>query len=145
MATKSNRSTSNNGNRGRGSGRGSSNNNPEGHNQYSGWMDTAKDRPMAAAAAAAAAVGAGVFLWSRRNQISDQISGLSEQLGEWTGSGGRELEMADASDDFTGTSASGSSANTNSRRRSGTSSGMNATGGGNASLGAKSGGKGITA
>ena len=126
---------------------GRKNNNPQGRNQYNnGWMDTAKDRPMTTALGAAAAVGAGVFLWSRRNQISDQISNLSEQLGEWTGSGGRELEMADASDDFTGTSASGSSANTNSRRRSGgTSSGMNATGGGNASLGAKSGGKGITA
>ena len=126
---------------------GRKNNNPQGHTQYNnGWMDTAKDRPMTTALGAAAAVGAGVFLWSRRNQISDQISNLSEQLGEWTGSGGRELEMADASDDFTGTSASGSSANTNSRRRSGgTSSGMNATGGGNASLGAKSGGKGITA
>ena len=86
MATKSNRSTSNNGNRGRGSGRGSSNNNPEGHNQYSGWMDTAKDRPMAAAAAAAAAVGAGVFLWSRRNQISEQISHLSDQVAGWADS-----------------------------------------------------------
>ena len=126
---------------------GRKNNNPQGRNQYNnGWMDTARDRRMTTALGAAAAVGAGVFLWSRRNRISDQISGLSEQLGEWTGSSGRELEMAEASGDFTGTSASGStSSNSNSRRRSGTSSGMNATGGGNASLGAKSGGKGITA
>ncbi|MEO8454712.1 MAG: hypothetical protein ABI454_06100 [Sphingomicrobium sp.] len=79
------------------------NNNPEGRNQYSnGWMDTARERPFAAAATAAAAVGAGVFLWSRRNQISDQISGLSEQLGEWTsnmqsGSSDGAFEMAGTS------------------------------------------------
>ena len=66
------------------SNRGRRNNNPQGHNQYdSGWIDTAKERPMATAAAAAAAVGAGVFLWSRRNQISDQIGNLSDQLSEW--------------------------------------------------------------
>ena len=64
--------------------RGSKNNNPEGKNQYSGsWKETAKDRPMTTAAAAAAAVGAGVFLWSRRNQISEQLSGLSDQISEW--------------------------------------------------------------
>ncbi len=59
------------------------NNNPEGRNQYSGWMDTARERPFTAAASAAAAVGAGVFLWSRRNQISDQIGNLSDQISEW--------------------------------------------------------------
>ena len=64
--------------------RSSRNNNPSGRNQYSGgWADTAKERPFTAAAAAAAAVGAGVFLWSRRNQISDQLSNLSDQIGEW--------------------------------------------------------------
>ena len=57
------------------------NNNPTGRNQYSGgWMDIARDRPIAAAAAAAGAVGAGVFLWSKRNQISDQLSNLSDQI-----------------------------------------------------------------
>jgi hypothetical protein len=68
------------------SNRGSRNNNPQGHNQYTGngWVDTAKDRPMATAAAAAAAVGAGVFLWSRRNQISDQLGNLSDQISDWT-------------------------------------------------------------
>jgi len=75
MAT-SNRGGNRGGSRGR-------NNNPEGRNQYSGWTDTAKDRPFATAAAAAAAVGAGVFLWSRRNQISDQLSSLSDQISEW--------------------------------------------------------------
>ena len=65
--------------------RGRRNNNPEGRNQYSGsWMESARDRPMAAAATAAAAVGAGVFLWSKRNQISEQLSNLSDQISEWT-------------------------------------------------------------
>ena len=65
--------------------RGGRNNNPSGRNQYSDWgmMDMARDRPFTAAATAAAAVGAGVFLWSRRNQISEQISHLSDQISEW--------------------------------------------------------------
>jgi hypothetical protein len=81
------------------------NNNPEGRNQYSSdWMDTVRERPMASAAAAAAAVGAGVFLWSKRNQISDQISNLSGQISDWaenmqSGSSGREMEMAGGSNE----------------------------------------------
>jgi hypothetical protein len=67
------------GNRGR-SGR---NNNPEGHNQYSGMMSTARNSPFATAAAVGGAVAAGVFLWSRRNQISEQIGNLSDQISEW--------------------------------------------------------------
>ena len=64
---------------------GSSNNNPTGINQHSrNWVDAAKDRPMTAAAAAAAAVGAGVFLWSRRNQISDQLGHMSGQINDWS-------------------------------------------------------------
>ncbi|HEY0164877.1 MAG TPA: hypothetical protein VGB39_05840 [Sphingomicrobium sp.] len=100
---------SNRGNRGQ-----SKNNNPEGYNQYnSGWMDTARDRPVAAAAAAAAAVGASVFLWSRRSQISNQISNLSDQIGEWSESmnsrgGSEEFEMAGGESSFEGSSASGS-------------------------------------
>ncbi|HET7816827.1 MAG TPA: hypothetical protein VFK58_04550 [Sphingomicrobium sp.] len=82
--------------------RGGRNNNPEGRNQYSsGWMDTARDRPLAAAATAAAAVGAGVFLWSRRNQISEQLSHLSDQISEWSegmrsSSGDTEFETGTA-------------------------------------------------
>ena len=69
-------------NRGRGR-----NNNPQGHNQYSSsWVDTARERPLTAAATAAAAVGAGVFLWSKRNQISDQITNLSDQITDWADS-----------------------------------------------------------
>ena len=78
MAT-SNRGGNRGGNRGR-SGR---NNNPEGRNQYSGVMGSARENPLAAAAAIGGAVAAGVFLWSRRNQISDQIGNLSDQFSEW--------------------------------------------------------------
>ena len=68
----------------RGGNRGGRNNNPAGHNQYDrGWIDSAKERPFTAAAAVGGAVAAGVFLWSKRNQISDQIAGLSEQISEW--------------------------------------------------------------
>ena len=73
MASNSNRGGSN---RGR-------NNNPSGRNQYSGWMNNVTDRPLATAAAVGGAVAAGVFLWSRRNQISDQLSNLSEQISDW--------------------------------------------------------------
>ena len=52
----------------------------------SGVLDTAREAPFKSAAVAAAAVGAGVFLWSRRNQISDQISQLSDQITDWAGS-----------------------------------------------------------
>ena len=68
------------GNRGGNRGR---NNNPEGRNQYSGMMGTARENPFAAAAAVGGAVAAGVFLWSKRNQISDQIGNLTDQISEW--------------------------------------------------------------
>ena len=70
----------------RGGGNRGRNNNPEGRNQYSGgFTDYARERPVTAAVTAAAAVGAGVFLWSRRSQISEQISSLSDQISDWTG------------------------------------------------------------
>src|SRR5687767_15332703 len=103
-----------NSNRGGNRGGRRSNNNPEGYNQYnSGWMDAARERPVAAAAAAAAAVGAGVFLWSKRGQISDQLSQLSDQISDWTenmnsGSGGREFETVGGDTSFSGSTASGS-------------------------------------
>ena len=75
MAT-NNRGGNRGGNRGR-------NNNAEGRNQYSGLSGRARENPIAAAAAVGGAVAAGVFLWSRRNQISDQIGNLSDQIGEW--------------------------------------------------------------
>ena len=107
--------------------RGRKNNNPEGHNQYdSGWMNTAKESPMKTAAAAAAAVGAGVFLWSRRNEISGQISRLSDQITDWaddmrSNRSGSDSEMAMA-DDSMGSSAIGSSRSTGSRPSRSTSS-----------------------
>ncbi len=65
--------------------RGGRNNNPSGRNQYSDWgvMEMARERPVAAAAAAASAAAAGLFLWSRRSQISQQLSDLTDQFGEW--------------------------------------------------------------
>ena len=101
------------------------NNNPEGRNQYSsGVLDIARDRPMTAALGAAAAVGAGVFLWSRRNQISDQLSNLSDQIVEWRDSlGSDDFTDSDFGSDalVTGTRGTGSSANlgTKSRRSRG--------------------------
>ena len=78
MARNSNSNSSSNRGRGR-------TNTPDGHTQYTNsWLDSARDRPIAAAATAAAAVGAGVFLWSRRSTISDQISNLSDQITDWT-------------------------------------------------------------
>src|SRR3982751_1246254 len=106
-----NRGGSNRGRRGQ-------NNNPEGRNQYSGWMSTARENPVTAAAAVGGAVAAGVFLWSRRNQISDQISNLSDQISEWHG--------GTSSDDEFGADESGSAepfmANSNSGSRSGSNS-----------------------
>lgn len=75
MAT-NNRGGTRKGNRGR-SGR---NNNPDGRNQYSGMVGTARSNPFATAAAVGGAVAAGVFLWSRRNQISEQIGNLAQQI-----------------------------------------------------------------
>lgn len=95
-------SRSGGGNRGGGN-RGRQNNNPSGRNQYSGSgvVDLARDRPIAAAAVAAGAAAAGLFLWSKRAQISDQLSSLSDQIGEWTENmrSGDEYGMEDSSDD----------------------------------------------
>jgi hypothetical protein len=95
MATNNRGSNSNSGNRGGNNrGRRGQNNNPEGKNQYnSGWMDSARERPFTAAAAVGGAVAAGVFLWSRRNQISDQLAGLSEQISDWR-EGGSDFDSS---------------------------------------------------
>ena len=63
--------------------RGKNNNNPHGHNQYTNqWLAPAKDHPIATAAAAAAAVGAGVFLWSKRDKVGNQVSKISRTANE---------------------------------------------------------------
>lgn len=69
----------------------SRNNNPSGKNQYSsdwGVLELARERPLTAAAVAAGAAAVGLFAWSRRSQISDQLSGLTEQFSEWRDSQG---------------------------------------------------------
>ena len=138
------------------------NNNPSGRNQYSDWgvTELVRDRPIAAAAVAAGAAAAGLFLWSRRSQISDQITSLSDQIGEWTdnmrsdwSSSGDDTgglttsESNSASTGNIGSSRSnrsgGRASNSNSgRTTSSQTRGMTETGGGNASLGAHSGGAG---
>jgi hypothetical protein len=141
--------------------RGRKNNNPSGRNQYSDWgvMDMVRDRPVAAAAAAAGAAAAGLFLWSKRSQISNQLSNLSDQIGEWTdnmmssdnGSSGTMDDTAGLT--TTGRTRSGAGSRSASGTRSasttrgrnnatGKSRGMSETAGGNASLGAHSGGMG---
>jgi len=54
-----------------------------GRNSDRGITDMVRERPIAAAAAAAGAAAAALFLWSKRTQISDQLSNLSDQIGEW--------------------------------------------------------------
>jgi hypothetical protein len=89
--------------------RGSRNNNPEGRNQYSSSVvSTARDNPIATAAAVGGAVAAGVFLWSRRNQISDQISNLADQISEWREGSGSDSDFSteDSSEPFMASSGS---------------------------------------
>jgi hypothetical protein len=125
----------NQGNRSSSNNRGGSSENRS-NRSNSGVMEIARDRPFTAAVTAAAAVGAGVFLWSRRNQISEQISNLSDQFGEWSQNmGSNSSGSFDASDDTGGFSTGGAGG-------SGFSGGMSETGGGNASLGATTGGGG---
>jgi hypothetical protein len=122
--------------------RGGRNNNPSGRNQYSdsGMMDLVRDRPVAAVAAAAGAAAAGLFLWSRRSQISNQLSNLSDQIGEWT------ENMTSGDGPFGGDDTGGFSSSSSGLRSSSSSQpGMSETGGGNASLGRSSGGGGSTA
>jgi hypothetical protein len=63
--------------------RGGRTNNSKGRNQHSGVTSTVGNNPLATAAAVGGAVAAGVFLWSRRNQISDQIGNLADQISDW--------------------------------------------------------------
>ena len=70
------------------------NNNPRGRNQYSDWgvLEMVRERPLAATAAAAGAAAAGLFLWSKRTQISDQLSSLSDQFSEWKDRSGSDFD-----------------------------------------------------
>ena len=87
--------------------RGGRNNNPSGRNQYSDWgvMEMARERPFAAAATAVGAAAAGLFLWSRRAQISEQMSDLSDKFSDWTegmraGDDGTDVSSAAAKETF---------------------------------------------
>ena len=82
------------------------NNNPNGRNQYSGVRGALRDKPFTAAVAAGGAVAAGVFLWSRRNQITDQLGNLSDQIAERRVGTEAEQDFA-SSDSFTANSPSG--------------------------------------
>ena len=64
-------------------GRGGRNNNPKGRNQYSGMIGTARANPLSTVAALGGAVAAGLLLWSRRNQISDEIGNLADRVNGW--------------------------------------------------------------
>jgi hypothetical protein len=107
-------------------------------------MDVARERPIAAAAAAAGAAAAGLFLWSKRNQISQQLSNLSDQISDWTES--MSNGQWGAGDDTGGLTTNRGSSNCGSRSTTSSRNnrGMSETGGGNASLGAHSGGMGTT-
>ena len=62
-----------------------------------GVLEMAREKPIAAAATAVGAAAAGLFLWSKRTQISDQLSSLSDQFGQWTESmreSGNDFEAA---------------------------------------------------
>src|SRR5690349_8561607 len=79
---------------------GSSNRSSSSRNEAwsSGVTELVRDRPVAAAAVAAGAAAAGLLLWSKRSQITQQLTDLSDQIGEWTqnmGSGGDTSSMMD--------------------------------------------------
>jgi hypothetical protein len=114
-----------------------------------GVTELVRERPIAAAAAAAGAAAAGLFLWSKRSQISQQLSNLSDQISDWTESmsSGNGSDFGDDTAGLTATGQTGTRSSSGARGRKTTASrnrGMSETGGGNASLGAHSGGIGTT-
>lgn len=112
------------------------------------FTDTARENPLAAAAAVGGAVAAGVFLWSRRNRIGDQIGQLTDQFNEWR-SGSEEPEFEGAARSGTGASMNPGTPNragagpSPGNRSTRGATGMSETGGGDANLGRRSGGSGI--
>ena len=120
-----------------------------------GMTELVRERPIAAAAAAAGAAAAGLFLWSKRSQISQQLSNLSDQISDWTENmgSGNGSDFGDDTAGLTTTGQTGTRSSSGSRSTSGTrgrktttsrNRGMSETGGGNASVGAHSGGIGTT-
>ena len=91
--------------------------NDRSRNRSKGIFDMARERPVAAVAAAAGAAATGLFLWSKRAQIGDQLGQISDQIGEWSArsSGGEEFETAE---ETTGQNASARPNRANRRVRS---------------------------
>jgi hypothetical protein len=79
-------------------------------------IEMARERPLAAAATAVGAAAAGLFLWSKRTQISDQLSNLTEQFGDWRESMRANGDGGDFSDEA---EPAGSTTSSNSSRRRG--------------------------
>ena len=102
-----------------------------------GITELVRERPLAAAATAAGAAAAGLFIWSKRVRISNQLSSLSDQIGEWT----ENLTAGEGTSSFKTGEATGGLTTTG--PRSTTRGGIIETGGGNANLGRRSGGGGI--
>jgi hypothetical protein len=109
-----------------------------------GVTEMVRERPIAAAAAAAGAAAAGLFLWSRRAQISNQLSNLSDQIGDWTENMGSSEGPFETGEDTAGLTTSSGSGGAGRSARSTARRGMSETGGGNASLGRTTGGAGTT-
>ena len=87
------------------------------------WGQTARDNPLKSAAIAAGAVATGVFLWSKRNEISNQISELSDQIADWTnemrnGGSSRELALTEGPNESSAIESSRATRNSGSRSRS---------------------------
>lgn len=72
--------------------RGSNNNNAEGRNQYSGFSGMFLKNPIATtAAAAAASAAAGIFIWSKRDKISDNAGKVGSKIGTQAGKVGNKI------------------------------------------------------
>src|SRR3954467_14201379 len=85
-----------------------------------GVSEMVRERPIAAAVAAAGAAAAGLFMWSRRAQIRNQLSNLRDQIGEWTENTGSRENQFGSMDDTAGlTTSSRSSVGNRSGRSNG--------------------------
>jgi hypothetical protein len=74
------------GNRGSTRRRSGANNKSAGAKRGNSFMGTLRGKPLATAAAVGGVVAAGVFLWSRRNELSDRITDLTNTSTEEQGS-----------------------------------------------------------
>jgi len=122
MPRNSRSSSNSSSNRSRSNSRGSNNRSSD-EPLMSQWGETAKDNPFKTAVVAAGAVAAGVFLWSKRNEISNQISELSDQIVDWTnemrnGGNSRDLALTGGPNESSAIESSRATRSTGSRSRS---------------------------